>query len=360
MPTPNPNTTFCTRCVLPGNYPGITFDADGVCSFCRAHRKQTYSGEQALRERIASVPRGRGSYDCVVPISGGKDSTFVLYYVTQVLKLKALAVNYDNGFTHPMAQENLRRIVDKVGAELIVVKGIEQRRRFAGNLRAYLARPSVAMVPMMCTGCRIGIVGSACKAARERGVSLIIMGWSPIEDTPFKGEFLARDGGSTIGGLAKNVIANPRYLLYGGPATQVIDYLHTYSRVREWGRILRLLHPGITQIAFYDYIEYNPERIQQTVAKEVGWSSPDPENSWQFDCQIKSVQNYLYRNSVGFTALNDYLSAKIREGYITREQALETLHAQGLNSRSEYGRVCNLLREMGQDELIRRLDAVKS
>jgi len=95
------------------------------------------------------------------------------------------------------------------------------------------------------------------------------------------------------------------------------------------------------------------------VAKEVGWSSPDPENSWQFDCQIKSVQNYLYRNSVGFTALNDYLSAKIREGYITREQALQTLDAQALNSPSEYGRVCDLLHEMGEDELIGKLDAVR-
>jgi hypothetical protein len=187
-------------------------------------------------------------------------------------------------------------------------------------------------------------------------VNLIVMGWSRTEDTPFKAAFLTADGGSVVKGLVKNVALNPRYLLYGGAKTQVMDYRHSYSRIREWGSILQMLHPGIRQIAFFDYIEYNPVRIQKEITDKIGWSCPDPENSWQFDCQIKALQNCLYRALIGFTATNDYLSSKIREGYITRNQALESLEKQKERTFIELESVCRLLSKIGAADLIPRLE----
>lgn len=284
----------------------------------------------------------------------------ILKFTTKVLGLKVIAVNYNNGFTHPQATENLKCITERLGVKLVTIHGPNQRKIMAGNLRSFLASPTAAMVPMMCTGCRVGIVGSACKVAREYKVNLILMGWSRTEDTPFKAALLAADGGSVIKGLAKNVILNPRYLLYGGAITQVKDYLHSYSRIREWGSVLQVLHPGIRQIAFFDYIEYNPERIQKEIVDKVGWSCPDPENSWQFDCQIKLLQNYLYRSLLGFTATNDYLSSKIREGYITRWQAIKSLEKQEERSNEEFKSVCMLLSKIGASDLIPRLGEMMS
>jgi glucosamine--fructose-6-phosphate aminotransferase (isomerizing) len=351
---------ICSHCVLPDNYPGITFDTNGVCSLCREHKKLKYLGVEALERYLKAVARGTGPYDCVVPVSGGKDSTYVLYYLTTVLGLKTIAVNYDNGFTHMQAKDNLRRVTETLGVELVTIKGFNQKKNLAGNLRSFLARPTPAMVPMMCTGCRVGIVCSACKVARDRGVNVIVMGWSPIEDTPFKAAFLTADGGSVVKGLAKNVVLNPRYSLYGGVFTQIMDFLHSYSRVREWGTILQALHPGIRQISFFNYVEYYPERIQQEVTEKVGWSSPDPENSWQFDCRIKSLQNCLYRTAIGFTASNDYLSAKIREGYITREQALKLLEKQKENAHAELEYVLAMLSEVGVADLVPRFKKMVS
>jgi glucosamine--fructose-6-phosphate aminotransferase (isomerizing) len=348
----------CSRCVLPDNYPGISFGADGACNFCGEYKKLHYLGSEALVSDLKAVPRGTGPYDCVVPVSGGKDSTYVLYYLTTVLGMKTIAVNYDNGFTQLQARENLRRITETLGVELVTMHGFDQRKNLVGNLRSYLARPTAAMVPMMCTGCRVGIVGSACKVAHERGVNVVVMGWSSIEDTPFKAAFLAADGGSVVKGLAKNLMLNPRYLLYGGAITQVMDYLHSYSRIREWGSILQALHPGIRQIPFFDYIEYNPERIQREVTEKLEWSSPDPNNSWQFDCQIKLLQNLLYRTEVHFTASDDYLSAKIREGYISREQALKSLEKQKESGSKDLERVCSLLLEVGAADLVPRLEKI--
>lgn len=345
----------CSICVLPDNYPGISYDTDNVCNFCKSATKEVYLGAAALEKELKTVRNGPGQFDCVVPVSGGKDSTYVLYYLTKVLGLKTIAVNYDNGFTHPIATENLKRITEGLGVELVTIRGTNQKKIMAGNLRSFLASPTASMVPMMCTGCRVGIVGSACKVARERNVKLIVMGWSRTEDTPFKAAFLAADGGSVVKGLAKNVLLNPRYLMYGGAKTQVLDYLHSYARIRDWGKILQILHPGIRQIAFFDYIEYNPERIQEEIIEKVGWSCPDPANSWQFDCQIKLLQNCLYRTLVGFTASNDYLSSKIREGYITRDQALESLEKQKERAFHELESVSTLLSKIGASKLIPRL-----
>ena len=347
---------FCSQCVLPDNYPNIEFDTQGVCNFCRSYKKKTYLGAEALEMELKTRLKRNKLDTCVVPVSGGKDSTYVLYYLTKVLGFKTIAVNYDNGFTHPQATENLRQITERLKVELFIIRGTRQKKLMMGNLRSFLSRPSAAMVPLMCTGCRFGIVSGACKVARERNINLFVIGWSGIEDTPFKSYFLTADGGSEIKGLAKNLVQNPRYLLHGGALTQALDYYHNYSHVCDWGPALRTLYPGIRPISFFDYIEYNPEHIQQVVADEAGWSCPSPETFWQFDCQIKLIQNSLYSTLVGFTAYNDYLSTRIREGYITQEYALELLKKQKERAASEHDHVRTVLFKNGTEKLVSRFE----
>ena len=350
----------CTKCILPGNYPGIEFDADGVCNFCRSHAPARYLGRAALEEAIAAATKdASGRPRCMVPVSGGKDSAYVLYYLVKELGVDAVAMNYDGGFTHPDATSNLKTMVDRLGVTLITVRNLHQRKLMVGNLRAYLERPMPSMVPLMCTGCRIGIVGSACKVAREQGIDTIVMGWSHIEEAPFKANSLTADGGSVLRGLVKNVLENPRYLLKGGPVTQVADYVHSYARVRDWGTALRILHPGIRQVSFFDFIDYDPERVQRTVTEEVGWISPDPDNSWRFDCTVKLLLGHLYRSAWGFTVDHDYLSAKIREGYITREQALARVEKSEARAPEAFEELSAMLTDVGAADLIPRLAALR-
>ena len=299
-------------------------------------------------------------HTCVVPVSGGKDSTYVLYYLTKVLGLKTIAVNYDNGFTHPQATENLRQITGKLGVELVTIHGFHQGKLLIGNLKSFLSKPTPAMIPLMCTGCRVGIIGSACKVARKHNTDRFVMGWSRLEDTPFKALLLEEDGGSVARGLVKNLVANPKYLVHGGMTIQIMDYIHSYSNIRKWESILQFLHPGIRQVAFFDYIEYNPKRIEQEVIDALGWSSPNSKNSWQFDCQIKSLQNYLYRTLLGFSASNDYLSAQIREGYITREQALKSLQQQKEKESLDLENIRALLSKIGASDLMPRLEKLEN
>jgi hypothetical protein len=155
------------------------------------------------------------------------------------------------------------------------------------------------------------------------------------------------------------VLQNPRYLLQGGPLTQVADYVHSYARVRDWGTALRMLHPGVRHVSFFDFIDYDPARVQRRVVEEVGWTSPDPDNSWRFDCTVKLLLGHLYRSAWGFTADHDYLSAKIREGYITREQALDALEKSDARADEAFEELAAMLAEVGASDLVPRLKALR-
>jgi hypothetical protein len=89
----------CSKCILPETYPNITFDEKGVCNFCRTYKEpKPTGGEDILINLFNKVKKMGRIYDAVVPLSGGKDSTYVLYLATQVYKLNVLAYTFHNGF----------------------------------------------------------------------------------------------------------------------------------------------------------------------------------------------------------------------------------------------------------------------
>lgn len=342
----------CTKCILPDVYPNITFDSKGVCNYCKEHQEIQYLGKSKLEETLAQYKNSGGKYDCLVPISGGKDSTYVLYQLNKVFGMRTLAYNYDNCLTHSQAQKNVRSIADSLGVDLVTKRNEKQKKYMATNLKAYLRKPSVGMVPMLCTGCRYGIIGNAFNIAKEHNIPMIVIGWSPIEDTPFKEAYLKGNGKSVKGGLVHNLVKNPSYVRPGNMVAAVKDFYHNYEHIKDWNIVLKMLHPGVKLIQFYDYVSYHPDKIQSTLEKEVGWKVPDKKDSWQWDCKIKLLQNYFYSTEMGFTATDDYLSAMIREGFITREEALKRLEYSKQNKDGKLEQLHEFLREADLEDLI--------
>jgi hypothetical protein len=104
----------CTRCILPSTLNSVTFDEEGVCNHYRNYEKdfKEWDKFKAHREKefITLLEKARSlkrSYDCLVPLSGGKDSTYVLYLCTRVYNLRTLAVTLDNGYLSGPARNAL-------------------------------------------------------------------------------------------------------------------------------------------------------------------------------------------------------------------------------------------------------------
>ena len=100
----------CTRCILPETFPGIKFNGVGVCNYCLNHEPVKVRGEQEL-EKVLSKYRGRGEkYDCIVPISGGRDSAFVLHQIVKEYNMRTLALTFDGGFITSEGIRNIERL----------------------------------------------------------------------------------------------------------------------------------------------------------------------------------------------------------------------------------------------------------
>ena len=116
----------CTRCVMDSTDPAITFDESGVCSFCkryeevRAHSGYRPGESERELERTVRVMKERGrdrEYDCILGLSGGVDSAYMLYLANK-LGLRVLAVHVDSGWNSEMAVSNIEKMCQKLDVRL--------------------------------------------------------------------------------------------------------------------------------------------------------------------------------------------------------------------------------------------------
>ena len=92
----------CKKCLLPETHETISFDSKGTCNICLQHseKKEKINWESKKEElkKLISEHKGKFEYDCIIPFSGGKDSTWTLYYLNNVCKIHPRVVRFDDGF----------------------------------------------------------------------------------------------------------------------------------------------------------------------------------------------------------------------------------------------------------------------
>ena len=111
------NLKRCKRCGLPETYETIEFDEFSVCNICHQAKfkqeKVDWSNRKKMLVELINEYRGKSDYDCIVPFSGGKDSTFTLFYLVKEFNLKPLVVQFNHGFMRPNLLENNERTFKK-------------------------------------------------------------------------------------------------------------------------------------------------------------------------------------------------------------------------------------------------------
>ena len=119
----------CTRCILPETIPFIRFDSEGVCQKCRSYENLKFHGRKKLEEILKrSKPSIEGN-NCLVALSGGRDSSYGLYYLTKEIGFKPVAYTYDWGLVTDLARRNISRLCAKLGVEHILVSADIRKKR---------------------------------------------------------------------------------------------------------------------------------------------------------------------------------------------------------------------------------------
>jgi hypothetical protein len=116
---------YCVRCCIPQTQEGVVFDELGVCQACQSAEQKIHidwtARERALRAILDEAKAKAGNnYDCIIPISGGKDSTFQLYVLTQIYGMKPLAVTFSHNWYSETGWYNLVNSLEQFDVDHIM------------------------------------------------------------------------------------------------------------------------------------------------------------------------------------------------------------------------------------------------
>ena len=308
----------CGRCILPETVPGISFDAEGVCNFCRSYRKEEYYPVEELESLIASTKARKEKYDCIVPLSGGRDSTYVLYWAKAVKDLKVLAVNYNNEFRVDQAIVNMSRACGKLGVDFV---SIRSARDIVSKCVKYSILSAVEFGQYgLCNACEYGYKSTVYRSAEKYHVPLILWGESQFEKTADMGinTQSERYRLKIFLKLTNMDYFIFEYLLF----LQRCEFPVQNNSIYKKGNPV-LLSKDTTEIRLFDYLPWDRQKIKDIIIKELGWEKPaDSVSTWRTDCDIHSLGNYISYKLIGCTKDCLGYCKMINGGQISREDAL--------------------------------------
>ena len=313
----------CTRCVLPETFPGLTFEGDGTCSTCRGHRPMSV---RPMEELTAQTSR---SGRILVPLSGGRDSCFAVHYLTQTLGLDAVAYTYDWGMVTDLARRNISRMCGALGIEHVLISADIARKRshIRQNIEAWLRRPHLGTVPLFMAGDK-HFFFHAQRLRKQMDLDLVIFSMNPFERTDFKAAFagvggsgahekrhydLRRLGKARIAAFyAAQAVANPAFL-NASVADSVAGYLSYYAIPKRFESL-------------FDFLPWREEQIDEVLLGTYDWeTSPDSTSTWRIGDGTAPFYNYIYLKVAGFSENDTLRSNQVREGHLTRDEALARL-----------------------------------
>lgn len=268
-------------------------------------------------------------YDCVLGISGGRDSTYMLHILKNVLGLNPLTYFIDHDFIPDHTRNNVMTIAKKAGVKLIVEKSPVLHYCFHKTYNAWKKRPSPATISAFCMGCKSRVIFTDYKLAIQYKIPLIINGGTPFEYASYKTDLMKTDPQSSkmrsyIMGYVHEIIKNPSLVL--DPRLilmQGFEYM-TYMNFNPAAhRFLRSLFHLTFIDPYWMYIKWEEKKVLSTIKTEFDWKNfPGMQSSWRGDCYIGPLRQYLYYALLGYSDKDVHLSALIRDGQISREEAL--------------------------------------
>ncbi|HQT24178.1 N-acetyl sugar amidotransferase [Daejeonella sp.] len=298
---------ICTRCIYDDSVPSISFDDKGVCNFCHmvdqlSEEYQTGQpiGESAILTIVEQIKKeGKDKqYDCVIGVSGGTDSSYMVYWALQH-GLRPLAVHYDNTWNTSIATENIRKVLGKLKVDLYT--HVTDNKEADDIFKAFF----LAGVPEIEASTDLALAETMYRAAAKykikyilEGHSFIAEGISPLGKNYFDGKYI-----SSI------------HKLFGKIPMKTYP-LMTFWKFIKWTTFYR-----IKKIRPLWYIKYSKEEAKAFLEKEFGW---EYYGGHHLENRMTSFFHSVYcPQKFHVDYRNNSLSASVRSGQMSREDALD-------------------------------------
>ena len=315
---------YCKKCLYPNTKPQLVFDQEGICSACNNHLlKNNIDWEKKNKQFLDILEKHRSSdgsnYDCIIPVSGGKDSTYQTYMIKKKFGLNPLVVNFHPHDQTEIGRKNLENL-KKIGVDCI---------EFSPNPETYLklSRFGLKELGDFQWPEHLGIFSIPVQIAVKYNISLIIWGENPQleygKPTDIdKESILDREWTEKNGGYFLDKIKPSDMIEYGFKLNELRPYI--YPSDEDIKRV------GVTGIFLGSYFKWNIFE-QLELVKSIGFKENDENKEgtydrWEnLDVYFTVFHDYFKFLKFGFGRATDHASIEIRYGRITRDEGLELI-----------------------------------
>ena len=314
---------LCSRCVTPETHETIFFDQEGVCNVCRQQEYKQEKIDWAAREKelhaLLDSYRGKGDYDCIVPFSGGKDSTYTLYALVREYGMKPLVVSFDHGFYRPTVQEGKLRTYRRLGVDVL---------QFTPNWHIVkkLMLESLKRKGDFCWHCHTGIFAYPMQVSVKYKIPLVIWGEPSAEYTSY---YSYDDGPEEVDEERFN-----RFVNLGITAEDMVGMLGDGVTLRDlvpftYPKLRDLKSINSRSFCLGSYIPWDVKKQSELIKQELDWREEavegvPPEYGYEkIECMFQGVRDYLKYIKRGYARVSHLASIDIRNGRMSREAALD-------------------------------------
>ena len=311
---------YCVRCCMPETSEGLRFDEMGFCSGCQSSemkmRINWAERKNDLKNTLEKYKRDAGDYyDCIVPISGGKDSTFQLHVLVKVYGMKPLAVTFNHNWYTKTGKYNLWNILEKLNVDHVM---------FSPNREVInkIARRSLYKIGDSCWHCHAGVGAFPLQAAVMYKIPLVVWGESAAEGGS-KATYRDPIKFDESYYLKVSMKVSSEHMI--GDDLTARDLAPFRLPTRE-----ELKRVGVVGIHLGDYIFWDGERQVEFVKKEYDWREDDVEGTYKgyksVECRMAGVHDYSKYLKRGFGRTTDHVSQDVRAGLLTREEGFKLIN----------------------------------
>ena len=308
----------CAKCNLPETHETIIFDSQGVCNICSQQDFKKASIDWGKRKKDLDVLveeyRGRYDYDCLVPFSGGKDSTWTLNYLVKEYGLKPLVVRFDHGFMRPNLEDNVKRTIRKLGVDI---------HTFTPNWKVVqkLMLQSFLEKGDFCWHCHTGIFSYPMWVALEKKVPLIFWGEPSAEYTAYYDYSQPEEVDEKRFNRFVNlgITSDDMFVRLEGAVDPRDLKPYKYPPIKD----LRGL--GYRSVCLGSYIQWDVKKQSEIIQRELGWQGDQvenvpPEYSYEkIECYMQGVRDYIKYIKRGYSRPSHLVALDIRHGRLQKQ-----------------------------------------
>ncbi len=306
----------CSKCGLPETHETIAFDNQGVCNVCRQiefkENRIDWAQKKGELDALIAEHRGKYDYDCIVPFSGGKDSTWTLYYLVKEYGVKPLVVRFDHGFFRPGLEENTKKVCRELGVDIMT---------FTPNWQVVqqLMLQSFLEKGDFCWHCHTGIFSYPMWVALEKKVPLIFWGEPSSEYTAYFSYEQEEEVDEKRFNRYVNlgISADDMFVRLGGKVDPRDLKCFSYPPLKD----LRALN--YRSVCLGSYISWDVPKQSKIIMNELGWQGDEVENvppQYQYEkieCQMQGVRDYIKYIKRGYTRPSHLVAIDVRQGNMT-------------------------------------------